>query len=230
MKKYLLICLLLIAVTPVFAIEDSVIIPIYRQLFHDKINNEQIQLDKLDGKLDGQIRVSNKSEINLVITDIMTRNINALQIYVEKEGKIKSNNDKIRYLSYIENLLKAFRNGWRSKEFNPVYTPALVTTFEKVLKADVDDVSMAAEIDKTPYQVGDILTRIFKENKGYASSRKSLYVKYAALYPEKILQTIEPYVDEPFADAMVVRSSALNPTAVYNIAQAPNSKLGSFKH
>lgn len=230
MKKYLIFFLLLIAFTPVFAVEDSVIVPIYRQLFHDKINDEQVQLDKLDGKLDGQIRVTNKSEINLVITDIMIRNINALQIYVEKEAKIKTNNEKIRYLTYIENLLKAFRNGWRSKEFNPVYTPVLVSAFEKILKGDVDNVSMAAEIDKVPYQAGDMLAKIFKENKGYATSRKSLYLKYAALNPEKILQTIEPYADEPFADAMVVKSSALNPTAVYNIAQAPNSKLGRLVH
>ncbi len=230
MKKYLIFYLLLIAFTPAFAVEDSVIVPIYRQLFHDKINDEQLQLDKLDGKLDGQIRVTNKSEINLVITDIMTRNINALQIYVEKETKIKSNNEKIRYLGYIENLLKAFRNGWRSKEFNPVYTPILVTSFEKILKGDVDNESMAAEIDKTPYPVGEILAKIFKENNGYASSRKSLYIKFAALNPEKILQTIEPYADEPFADGMVVKSSALNPTAVYNIAQAPNSKLGILVH
>ncbi len=230
MKKYLIFFLLLIAFTPVFAVEDSVIVPIYRQLFHDKINDEQVQLDRLDGKIDGQIRVTTKSEINLVITDIMTRNINVLQTYVEKETKIKTNNEKIRYLSYIENLLKAFRNGWRSKEFNPVYTPALVNTFEKILKGDVDNVSMSAEIDKTPYQVGEMLTKIFKENKGYAASRKSLYIKYAALNPEKILQTIEPYADEPFADAMVVKSSALNPTAVYNIAQAPNSKLGRLVH
>ncbi len=230
MKKYLLFCLFIIALTPVFAVEDSVIVPIYRQLFHDKINDEQAQLDKLDGKLDGLIRASQKHEINLVITDVMTRNINALEVYVEKETKIKSNNDKIRYLGYIENLLKGFKYGWRSKEFNPAYTVILVNTFERIMKGDVDKVNMASEIDKAPYQVGEILTKIFTENSGYAASKKSLYIKFSALHPEKILQTIEPYADEPFADAMVVKSTTMNPTAVYNIAQAPNSTLGRLVH
>ena len=72
MKKMLFIFLLVSAVLPVSAMQDSVIIPIYRQLFHDKIDNEQLQLDKLDGKLDGLIRATHKDEINLDITDVLT--------------------------------------------------------------------------------------------------------------------------------------------------------------
>ena len=68
MKKYLLIGLLFISFTPAFAAQDSVIVPIYRQLFHDKIYNEQILLDQMDGKLDGIISLTHKNEINLVIT------------------------------------------------------------------------------------------------------------------------------------------------------------------
>jgi hypothetical protein len=44
------------------------------------------------------------------------------------------------------------------------------------------------------------------------------------------LQTIEPYVYEPFADSLVVKSCLLNPTAVYNISQASNSKVGMLIH
>ncbi len=221
---------MMIAGMPVFAMQDSLIIPIYRQLFHDKVDNEQIQLDKLDGKQDGLIRATHKVEINLAITDFMTRKIDGLQIFVEQNEKLITNNQKVRYLSYIENLLRSFKYGWQSKEFSPVYAPLLVETFEKIMKADIDSISMSSAIDEVPYHTGKILTEIFAENNGYAESKKLLYLKFCTLYPEKILQTIEPYINEPFADSLVAKSSAINPTAVYNMAQAPNTNMGQLIH
>ena len=230
MKKYLLLCLMVIALTPVFALQDSVIVPIYRQLFHDKINDEQIQLDRLDGKIDGLIRATHKLEINLAITDVMTRKIDEFENFVELNNKLATNNQKIRYLSYIENLVKSFKYSWRNKEFNPVYAPLLVETFEKIMKGNMDSVSMVSLIEMVPYEVGKILTEIFPENPGYAESKKQLYLKYSLIHPDKILQSIEPYINEPFADALVVKSTEINPTAVYNIAQAAGTKLGALVH
>jgi hypothetical protein len=230
MKKYLLSCLLYISFTPVFAAQDSVIVPIFRQLFHDKIDNEQLLLDQLDDKSDGKISLTHKPELNLVITDLMTRKINELQNFVEQNNSIVTNNQKIRYLTYIESLLKKFKYSYRAKEFNPDFTPQLVEAFEKVMIADIDSVSMAAEIEKASYAIGKILTDIFADNTGYTESKKIMYLKYCVLYPDKILQTIEPWVNEPFADSLVVKSCLLNPTAIYNIAQASNSKLGMLIH
>jgi hypothetical protein len=230
MKKYLFSCLLVFAFSPVFAFQDSVIVPIYRQLFHDKINEEQIQLDKLDGKIDGLIKPTLKPEINQAVNDALTRRIDELENFVELNNKIITNNQKIRYLSYIENLLKAYKTGWRKKEFNPADAPTLVETFERIMKADIDSISMLSEIDRATYPIGKILTEIFPENNGYAESKKLMYVKFCTLNPDKILQTIEPYINEPFADALIVKSCTYNPTAVYNIAQAPNSKLGMLIH
>jgi hypothetical protein len=216
--------------SPVFANQDSVIVPIYRQLFHDRINDEQNQIDKLDGKLDGLVSPTHKPEINLVITDVMIRKIDEMVIYVEKEPRIKTNNEKIRYLGYIENVLKAYKHNLKSKEFNPVYAPVLIESFEKIMVGNIDNISMAPEIEKLPYPVGKILAEIFPENKGYAESKNILYKKFCILNPDKILQTLEPYVNEPFADSLVVISCKYNPTAIYSVAQASNSKLGKLIH
>ena len=230
MKKYLFSCLCLFLLSPVFAAQDSLVIPIYRQLFHDKIDGEQVQLDRMDGKLDSQIRVTHKAEINQAITYVMTKKVDEFENFVELNTRLSTNNQKIQYLTYIENLLKAFRREWRSKDFNPVYAPILVDAFEKILKVNIDSQSMAPIVEELPYQVGKMLTDIFTENKGYAASKKLLYLKYCALYPEKIMQTIEPFINEPFADALVEKSCKLNPTAIYNIAQATNSPLGKLVH
>ncbi len=230
MKKYLLIVLLFTSFTPAFAVQDSVIVPIFRQLFHDKIYNEQILLDQMDGKLDGTISLTHKNEINLVITDVMTRKINELKDSIERNKKIVTNNQKIKYLSYIETLLKKFRQSCRNKEFNPVYAPQLESAFERIMFADIDSMSMAPEINAAPYNIGKILTEIFSENTGYAESKKLMYVKFCDRNPDKILQTIEPYANESFADSLIVKSCLFSPTSVYNIAQAPNSKLGMLIH
>ncbi len=230
MKKILFLCVLLISSAPVFANMDSVIVPIYRRLFHDRINEEQRLLDRLDGKIDGQIKPTHNVEINLAITDVMIRKIDELEDFVERNTSIATNNQKIRYLNYIENVVRAFKNGWRSKSLNPVYAPVLIENFEKIMIANIDSISMAGYIDKVPYQVGKINAEIFPENKGYGESKKILYKKYCALNPDKILQTIEPYANEPFADTLIAMSCQYNPTAIYSVAQASESKVGMLIH
>ncbi|HMK03376.1 MAG TPA: hypothetical protein VK489_04260 [Ferruginibacter sp.] len=230
MKKNLFLLILLVSSANVFANGDSVIIPIYRQLFHDRINEEQRSLDKMDGKLDGMIRATHNAEINLAITDVMTRKINDLQDFVERNTKIPTNNQKIRYLNYIENVVKAYKKGWKSKELNPVYAPLLIENFEKIMNANLDSNSMAPYIEKASYQVGKINAEIFPENRGYKESKNIIYKKYVALNPDKILQSIEPYTNEPFADSLIVISTRSNPTAIYSVAQASGSKVGMLVH
>lgn len=230
MKKYLLIFYLVTLFVPAFAMQDSVIVPIYRQLFHDRINEEQVQLDRLDGKQDGLIRITHKPEINLVISDALTRRIDEMVNAVELNQKLSTNNQKIRFLNYIENLLKGFRYGWRTKEFNPGQTPLLVETFRQVMNASVDSLSMVPIIEQAPFEIGRILVDVFTDNKGYAESKKIVYLKFCHLNPDKILPTIEPFINEPFADELVEKSCRINPTAVYNMAQAAKTKVGMLIH
>ncbi len=230
MKRIILIILLHTLLSPVFANQDSVIVPIYRQLFHDKINDEQLELDKQDGKPDGVVNATAKPEINQLITTIMTTKIDDLQDFVEREKRIKTNNEKVRYLSYIENFLKAFKNGWRYKELSPAYAPLLYDSFEKIFMGSLDSLSMTSVINNLPYRAGKLLTEIFSENSGYAESKKIVYKKFCALYPDKILQTIDPYINEPFADSLIVISCLYNPMGIYSVAQAPRSKKGILVH
>jgi len=230
MKQYLFLFIILTGTLPVFAITDTVKVPIYRQLFHDRINEEQRLLGKTDGKIDGLIKATHKPEINLAITDVMTRKIDEMQDAVELNIRIVTNNEKIRYLNYIESVLKAFKHGLKTRELNPVYAPMLIDNFEKIMLANIDGVNMAGYIEKMPYPVGKINAEIFSENKGYEESKKILYKKFCVLHPDRILQTIEPYVNEPFTDSLIVMSCKHNPTAIYSLAQAPDSKLGALIH
>lgn len=230
MKKYFLQFILLFVFGNVFALPDSVIIPIQRQRNHERINEEQLKCDKADGKLDGMIKVSGNEEINLQVTDALVRKINTLQDFIETTNKVTTNNEKVRQLNYLHEVLINFRTGWVTKKLNPALAPMLIDNFEKILRANIDSMSMAVYIEAVPYEIGKINTEIFKNNKGYKDSKNILFLKFCTLYPEKILSVIRPFVDEPFADSLVVLVSKNNPKQLYDYASSDNSPEGKLIH
>ncbi|MEI9933567.1 MAG: hypothetical protein WDM71_01645 [Ferruginibacter sp.] len=230
MKRFIFFLFLLIFANTVFAAIDTVNVPFQHRIFRDKIKEEQQLCDKADGKLDGVITVSNDDEINLQVTDALTRKINVLADSVETNAKINGSNEKIRYLTYIEQVVKNFRTKWKDKTFNPVLAPTLVDNFDSILEANVDTLSMAPYIAGVPYEVGKINSEIFNKNVGYAESKKILFIKYCALHPDQILNVIGPYVNEPFADSLIVVATLRNPVQLYSYAQAYNSPEGKLIH
>ena len=230
MNKYFLHFIFLIFWGDAFAMADSTVIPIQRQRNHEVIREEQIRCDKADGKLDGMIKVSGNEEVNLQVTDAIIRKVNSLNDFIETTEKVVSNNEKIRQLNYVHDVLVNFRTEWISKKLNPVLAPLLIDNFEKLLKANIDTASIAPYINEVPYEIGRINAEIFKNNKGYNDSKKILFIKYCALNPDKILSSIRPYVNERFADSMVVLACLNNPKQLYDYASAVNSPEGKLIH
>jgi len=212
------------------AMSDTSMIPVYRQYFHDKINNEQKLCDRADGKLDNMMRVCNNVDINLRVTDILFRKIDELQDWVESNKNIEKNNDKIRLLGYIETELRLFRQSWKRKEINPNEFPLLVENFTAILKAQENETSIAPFIVDMPYSIAKINTTVFADNIGFKEAQKIVYFKYCTLHPEIILSTIRPYVDEYFADSLIGIACLYNPAQLYTYAQSVNTPEGKLIH
>ncbi|UEG50457.1 hypothetical protein LK994_03075 [Ferruginibacter lapsinanis] len=230
MKKLVLYLIVILISTDSFAWGDTCTIPFQRIRFHDRINDEQKKCDKSDGKSDGIVHVSKNEEINLQVTDVITRKIDALQCFVENSPKIVGNNEKIRNLNYIEEVLRAFRTGWKSRQLNPALAPELLSVFERSLHANIDSQSIAPYIEESPLEIGNILVTIFSKNIGYAESKKILFIKYAQANPDKILTNIKPYVNESFADSLVILACQKDPVQMYSFAQAINTPVGKLIH
>lgn len=211
-----------------FAFGDTTNIPLNRSVFHDNIKKEQRRADIADGKLDGIIHVSNIDDVNFQVTDALIRRVNIMRNEVERSKILESNNDKIRYLRYIENVVKKFTAGWKSRKLQGALAPVLIDNFEQIMKAQMKGESMADLISQVPFEVGAINNEIFKENPGYSEGKKHLFFKYALLHPEKILSTIKPYVNEPFADSLVIAAFEHSATQLYSYAQAKNSVEGKL--
>jgi hypothetical protein len=228
--RFLFTFLLLISFFPLstFANSDTTKIPIGRKLFHDRIRDEQVRADKVDGHLDGIIKVSSNPDVNLQVTDALIRKINVLRNDIEIDSALVTNNDKVRYLRYVEDLLKDFINSWKKHLINPSLAPLLVDNFHEIFRANIKGENMTPLIAKVPYEVGEINASIFAENPGYKESKIVLFKKFCKLYPDKVLENLAPYVDEPFADSLIIEAFKNSPSQLYTYAQAKNSPQGKL--
>lgn len=219
---------LILTFLPAFTFAHNDTIPLKRMVFHDNIIREQQRADRADGKLDGYIKISNLDEINQEVTDAIFRKVDLLRNNIEQNATLSTNNEKVRYLKFVESLVRNFNTSWRSHKLSATSAPFLVKNFSDILNANITGESMTPYIEQAPYEVGTINTEIFKENSGYQESRKILFLKYSELHPDKILSTIAPYVDEPFADNLVMTAYKYSPVQIYNYAQAVNSPQGKL--
>ncbi|MBC7534078.1 MAG: hypothetical protein H7258_00105 [Ferruginibacter sp.] len=226
---YLFIILFTTAVES-YASADTVMVPLQRRYFHDKVDAQQKMCDKADGKLDSNLRAGSNEEINLRLTDVLYRKVDALQDWVESNDQVSNNNEKIRFLSYIENVLRDFRIGWKKKEITLFEFPGLIDNFEAILKVQAKGESMAPLIQSIPYNIARINTSVFFDNIGFRESKNILYQKYCVANPDKILQTIRPYVTEPFADSLIALACQANPVQLYSYAQSSSSPEGRLIH
>lgn len=230
MTRRLLIVLLSIIPALAMASADTVVIPIGRQTFHDRIRDEQRLLDRADGKQDKKVTVSGNEEINLAVTGYMMNRVRILEDSIELNNRIPGQLEKVKYLSYLSTLVKSFRTGWKSKQLDPAYAQVLVQRFEQIMNRTIENLDMTPQLNDIPYEAAKILSDIFKDNPGWKESRKVLFLKFSRQYPERIMQGLEPFADEPFADSLIVLCARRNPTSVYISAQSPNSALGKLVH
>ena len=226
--KFLFYFISLVCLNPLltFANNDTTNIPLSRQIFHDRIKAEQKIADKADGHLDGIIKVSNNPDVNLQVTDAIIRKVNVLRNDIEINDSIPTNNDKVRYLRYLEDLLKDFVNNWKTHKLNPALAPLLVQNFHEIYDANIRRENMSPLIENVPYEVGLINASIFEDNPGYKECKIILFKKFCALYPDKILANIGPYVNEPFADTLVIDAFKNSPSQLYSYAQSAGSAQG----
>lgn len=228
--KFLFILIFCFSCAEVFAFEDTLKIPINRIYFHDKIKNEQRLIDKSDGKEDKKYHPVINEEISLKLSDVLYRKIPEMAAWVETNDSISTNNEKVRFLSYIENLLKTFRINQKNKEISVVEFPSLVNNFFKALELQSKNESLTSLIASLPYNEANIINSVIYDNIGSAEAAKIVYLKFAELNPDKILQTLRPYIDEPFADSLLVVAGKNNPIQLYSYAQSRQTPEGKLIH
>ncbi|MCW5915085.1 MAG: hypothetical protein KIT66_10835 [Chitinophagaceae bacterium] len=207
---------------------DTTNIPLARQVFHDRIVKEQLRADRADGHQDGLIKVGPNSDINLLVTDAIFRRVNVLRNNVEDNPNLTTNNDKVRYLRFLEFMIRDFISAWKNHTLQPSMAPSLLDCFTSVFFDNMEGKSMLPYIEQAPYEVGKIVANLFRDNEGYKESRLVLFKKFATLYPGEILSNIGPYTEEPFADSLVIVAFNNSPSQLYSYSQSTQTKQGKL--
>jgi hypothetical protein len=208
---------------------DTTDIPISRQRFHEEIRAEQILCDKMDGKQDGILRVGGDEKINKEVTYAFLVKPNEFRQWIETNGKeLPTNNDKVRYLRYVASVLANFRKAYRSAEIQKSLLPELLENFGKIIKAKAASQSMLPFLEETLYPIAKINAQVFNDGNETSAAASLVYLKFAQLYPNKILQTIAPFEKENFVDSLIVVAGKTNPELLYTFSQSQNSTVGKL--
>ena len=202
-----------------------------RQLWHDRIDQEQKTILSGDGSADNSFTPSKDDDVNYLLTRSLVKKTDALQFLYETD-KVLEHRLKVNYLSGLENLLKYFRQNWKNKTdqgVNPVNLPAIINAYETCVVLDRGNQSIRAAIGKLPYDAGQVLINagIFSKNPGFQEAKNDLLLKYCILHPEKTFSALTQSPDVPFADSLIRIVSRQFPKQLYDYSQAGN-KLGAL--
>lgn len=218
----------LFSLSTVYAAVDTgrVSIDIRRVKLHEDIDKQQNILcgDGTGEALFGGV----DKDLGLVLSDLYGRQTNDLQESIESD-KNTDHRIKVKYLTGLFHLLERYSTAIKIKSFEPGEGVLLFGAYGELLESDRMGSSMVPVSKKYSYSINQILfgsNTVFFDNIGLKEIRLYMFRQYVAIFPEKVLITIDPYLEENFADSLII-SSALNfPSQFYDYAAASNTKLG----
>jgi hypothetical protein len=231
--KFLLFCFFIAQTSVTYAVPDTgrLKIDIRRVKLHEDIDKLQVNILEADGKKDNMVMAVGDEDINLLITDLLIRQVNLLQDSIENNAKL-DHRLKVKYLTGVNHMLKGYFNGWNRRSFPPEKAIPLYTEFLEMMDADIQGRSIAPIIDRYPYETGDLLVNgpnsIYYDNPGFKISRIILFRKYCTIHPDKILPQLENYADVDFADSLIRLTAYADPNQFYDYAAAGRTRVGQL--
>jgi hypothetical protein len=200
--------------------------PIGRALWHDRIDREQRNALKADGKADQVFYTGPNEDINYYVTQALVRRIDGIQCKIESDSLLGDQKKK-GYLLGVERILKSFTAGYRNRQFTPSRLPTLLDAFEQAMEKDKKGESIEPLIQENAYEVSKVLVacQAFDRNPGIKNAQNILLLKYCILHPDKVFLTLKDNPDVPFRDSLIKLAGYRNPKYLYDFAAA-NNRLG----
>ncbi|MFC4263260.1 hypothetical protein ACFOWM_10250 [Ferruginibacter yonginensis] len=231
MKQFTFTLLLLSFAQLVFAFTDTTDIPLSRRSRHDDIKKEQINCDKIDGVVDGVLKAGTDVNINNQLSDALIRKPNEFRFWIEQnDSLLPSNNDKVRYLRYVAEVLIKYRLALKENDITIIDLTFLLNQFELAMKAKANKQSIIPILQELPYGIAKILAKVLAENDDAVALDNLVYLKYVTLHPDKILSTIALYETESFADSLMTIACKAYPVQCYTYAQSKSTVMGKLIH
>lgn len=204
------------------------VIDIRRVKLHEDIDGLQTRICALDGKSDKMIVISRDLDLDLLLTDIYTRQTDALQQAIEKNVET-DHRIKVKYLSGLTILLEELLRSFRSNALSASEAATLLEAYRQYMGLDIRGMGITGIVDHFPYNVNKMLlgeNSVFFENPALDSARVIMFRQFAGLYPGQVLSRIEPYLNAAFADSLLVEAAHQSPGIFYNYASAAATPIG----
>lgn len=234
MYRILLSCFLaVLLLEPAYARQDTTRkkVDIRRVKIHEDIDKLQQGMLVQDGQGELIIRAVPDEDINLLLTDLFTRQLDIVQDTLEQSRSL-DHRLKVKYLTGLENLLKGYQEGQIKRSFPAEKGAILFPAYLEMMQADIGGQSIAPIVDRYPYETGNVLVNssnsVFFENPGFRDARVSLFRRFCTLYPNQVLPRLEMYTDVPFADSLVVAAAKRDPGQFYDYAAATRTQVGQL--
>jgi hypothetical protein len=188
----------------------------------------QIRLYGVDGKQDKIIAVSRDIDLNLLLTDVYTRQVDVLQNEIETD-KALDHRAKIKYLTGLKIVLNGSYSGLRTSQLSAETAIQLFEAYKVYYNKDRYGIGLGQSVEQYAYPINKILlgeNTVFFENPGLNVARVLMFQQFAELHPSDVLVQIEPYLDQPFADSLLIGCANLFPDKFYNYAAAAETRIG----
>src|SRR4051812_12172437 len=142
-------------------------VPLMRQIFHTNIDKAQASILKSDGADDLFFAPTNSEELNKKLTAEVIDIIDDMQIDLEINSSY-DNNNKIKYLRGISEMLNSFDAGFRNKTIRPELFSNLVKAYKEAQQLEFFNNPITAVVEKNEMEVGEILVKLypFEKNAG----------------------------------------------------------------
>lgn len=201
---------------------------IRRARLHEDIEVLQQQILAADGTKDRVISFGDDLDVDLLLTDVYTRQLDQLRSQIEKEPKT-DHRIKVKYLTGLQLGLDGLLKGWKDGSMLPGHGVQLFEAYKQYMEADLEGRDISALVAAYPYPVNRILLgrdAVFFENPGMARASTILFRQFGFSAPEKALPSLEPYLSEAFADSIIVAAAQQDPALFYDYAAAVETPLG----
>lgn len=229
-RTLFLLVLCILSISGVQASTDTgrLVIDIRRIQLHEDIDALQVKLYGVDGKQDKIISASRDIDLNLLLTDVYTRQVDLLQNEIESDQGL-DHRAKIKYLTGIKITLEGCNSALRTAQFSAETAIQLFEAYKVYYQKDKSGIGLGRSVEQYVYPINKILlgdNTVFFENPGLSLAKVVLFQQFADMHPGEVLVKIEPYLDQPFADSLLIGCAAIFPDKFYNYAAAAETRIG----
>jgi hypothetical protein len=199
-------------------------IPLSRTLFHDKIDKEQIAIDKADGIADTIVFFKRDTAWSSPLSLAFLDEVDAMQVLIENmppkgRDEVTDNQQKIRYLKAVSGMLQRYR---MDPKPDPKYYVALVENMDSLLRAVNEKKENEFTHDHLDIYTLDNSKDLFESR---PDLRALLYIKIGKQFPVMIVKRLNEFADKDFAGDIIADAAGLAPLTIYYFATSNDIAL-----